>query len=80
MNSRYTINQFRNDYPYNNACLHKLFTIRYSNLICPKCDGDKEFTRVKGKESYQCPSCSFQVYPIAGTVFLKSRTPLTHWF
>jgi transposase len=80
MNKRYTIDQFRKDYPDNDACLHRLFTIRYNNLICPKCDGDKEFTKVKTRMSYQCPSCGFQIYPMAGTVFEKSRTPLTHWF
>ena len=30
--------------------------------------------------AYQCPCCGFQVYPMAGTIFEKSRTPLTHWF
>lgn len=78
--NKYTITQFRNDYPDNNACLHKLFTLRFTGLICPKCDGDREFTRVKNRMSYQCPSCGFQVYPMAGTIFEKSRTPLTHWF
>lgn len=78
--NKYTINQFRAAYPDNDACLDKLFTLRYQNLICPKCDGDKEFTRVKNRMSYQCPSCGFQVYPMAGTIFEKSRTPLTHWF
>lgn len=80
MKNRYTITEFRNDYPDNDACLHKLFTMRYNNLICPKCDGDKEFNKVKGRMSYQCPSCGFQLYPMAGTIFEKSRTPLTHWF
>src|SRR5690242_16875756 len=80
MNKRYTIDQFRKDYPDNDACLHKLFTLRFTGLVCPKCDGQKEFTRVKARMSYQCPSCGFQVYPMAGTVFEKSRTPLTHWF
>jgi transposase len=80
MRKRYTITEFRRDYPDNDTCLHKLFTLRYSNLICPKCDGDKEFKKVKNRTSYQCPSCGFQVYPMAGTVFQKSRIPLTHWF
>jgi transposase len=80
MNKRYTIDQFRKDYPDNDACLHKLFTVRYTNLVCPKCDSDKPFTRVKNKKSYQCPCCSFQIYPMAGTIFEKSTTPLTHWF
>jgi transposase len=80
MKKRYTIDEFRKDYPDNDACLHKLFTLRFTGLICPKCDGDKPFTRVKNKKSYQCPSCAFQVYPMAGTIFEKSTTPLTHWF
>ena len=78
--NKYTITQFRNDFPNEDACLHKLFVLRYTNLVCPKCDGDKPFTRVKNRRSYQCPCCGFQVYPTAGTVFDKSTTPLTHWF
>ena len=80
MNNKYTIDQFRKDYPDNDACLHKLFLLRYKDIVCPKCDNDKEFKRVKNKKSYYCPFCGFQVYPMAGTFFEKSTTPLTHWF
>lgn len=80
MNNRYTINQFRKDYPDNDACLDKIFKLRYTNLVCPKCDSDKPFTKVNNRRSYQCPCCGFQLYPTAGTVFEKSRTPLTYWF
>jgi len=78
--NKYTITQFRKDYPDNEACLDKLFQLRYTNLICPKCDSDKAFKRVKNRMSYQCPCCGFQVYPMEGTIFEKSTTPLTHWF
>jgi hypothetical protein len=78
--NKYTINQFRNDYPDEDACLDKIFQLRFKGLICPKCENDKPFTRVKGRRSYQCPCCSFQVYPTKDTVFEKSTTPLTHWF
>lgn len=77
---KYTITEFRADYPNDDACLDKIFKLRYSNLICPKCDGDKPFNRVKGRRSYQCPCCGFQVYPTKGTIFEKSTTPLTYWF
>jgi transposase-like protein len=77
---KYTIIQFRREYPDNDACPHKLFTLRYTNLVCPKCDSDKPFKRVKNRMSYQCPCCGFQIYPMAGTHFQKSRIPLTHWF
>lgn len=78
--NKYTITEFRNDYPDNDACLDKLFKLRYTNLVCPKCVSDKPFKRVKSKKSYQCPSCAYQVFPMAGTIFEKSTTPLTHWF
>ena len=80
MKNRYTIEDLRRDYPNDDACLHKLFEIRYSNLICPKCDSDKKFTRVKNRRSYQCPSCGFQLYPTAGTPFHNCKKPLTYWF
>ena len=80
MIKKYNINQFRKDYPDDDTCLHKLFELRYSNLICPKCDGDKPFTRVKNRRSYQCPCCSFQIYPTAGTPFHNCKKPLTYWF
>jgi transposase len=78
--NKYTITQFRKDYPDDNACLDKLFKLRYTGLVCPKCDSDKPFARVKNRRSYQCTCCSFQLYPTQGTIFEKSTTPLTHWF
>src|ERR1700733_3329294 len=78
--NKYTIEQFRKDYPNDDACLHKIYELRYKNLVCPKCDSDEAFTRVKNRRSYQCPCCGFQIYPTADTVFHKSRIPLTHWF
>lgn len=77
---RLTIDEFKERYPDEDTCLHKLFTLRFTNLVCPKCDSDKEFKRVKSKKSYQCPSCGFQVFPMAGTIFEKTTTPLTYWF
>src|SRR5580693_6796782 len=77
---KFTITEFREMYPDNDACLDKVFQLRYAGLVCPKCEGDKPFTRVKNRRSYQCPCCGFQIYPTQGTVFEKSTTPLTHWF
>lgn len=77
---KFTIDEFRKAYPDNDACLDKIFQLRFKGLVCPKCESDKPFTRVKNRRSYQCPGCSFQVYPTKGTIFEKSTTPLTHWF
>src|ERR1035437_8418802 len=77
---KYTITQFRANYPNEDACLDRIFQLRYNNLVCPKCENDKPFTRVKDRRAYQCPSCSFQLYPTKGTIFEKTTTPLTCWF
>lgn len=79
---KFTIDEFRKQYPNDDACLHKLYQIRCSNLVC-KCGNDQSerpFTRVKNRRSYQCPICGFQVYPTQGTVFEKTTTPLNFWF
>lgn len=78
--TKYTITQFRADYPNEDACLEKIYQLRFTNLVCPKCENDKPFTRVKNRRSYQCPCCGFQLYPTQGTVFEKTTTPLTYWF
>lgn len=78
--NKFTINQFRAMYPDDDACLHKIFQLRFSGLVCPKCENDKPFTRVKDRRAYQCTTCGFQVYPTKDTVFEKTTTPLTHWF
>jgi transposase len=78
--NKYTITQFRAAYPNDDACLDKIFQLRFNNLVCPKCESVKLFTRVKYRRSYQCPACGHQVYPTKDTIFEKSTTPLTHWF
>jgi len=78
--NKYTLAEFRRDYPNDDACLDRIFQIRFSNLICPKCESDNKFSRVKDRRSYQCPDCGFQIYPTKGTVFQKTTTPLTYWF
>lgn len=77
---KFTLTEFKEMYPNDDACLDKLFKVRYSNLICPKCESDKSFIRVKERRSYYCPSCGLQIYPTEGTIFEKTTTPLSYWF
>ena len=55
--NRYTIDEFKVDYPTNDACLDKLFKLRFENLVCPKCESDKQFKRIKDRRCYGCPNC-----------------------
>jgi transposase-like protein len=77
MSYKYTISNFRTDFPDDNACLDKVFSLRYgSQTHCSKCDNVFSYTRVKGRQCYQCDKCYHQIYPCAGTVFENSKTPL----
>lgn len=78
---KYTIKQFREEYPDENACLDKVFKLVYRGLSnCPKCDKAVTFRRVATRRCYQCPKCYHQLYPCRSTIFEKSTTPLTYWF
>ncbi len=80
---KYTIYQFREEYANDDICLDKIFKLRYSKIpCCPQCQQQTTFKRIPGRRCYQCSDkdCQYQLYPTAGTVFEKTRTPLTLWF
>lgn len=80
---KYTINQFRKQYPNDDVCLDMIFKLRYNKIpCCPQCSQQTTFKRVKDRRSYVCSDkdCQYQLYPTAETVFEKTRTPLTDWF
>lgn len=76
---KYTIKDFRRDFPNDRACLDFIMKHRYpKGLGCPIC-GAHNFYPVEKRRSYACV-CGHQVYPTEGTIFHKSPTPLTLWF
>jgi len=78
---KYTITDFREDFPDDNACLEWLKNYLYPDgIFCPI---DKKITphhRMKTRKSYSCELCGHHVHPTADTIFHKSSTPLTLWF
>lgn len=78
---KYTVKQFRKDFPNDDACLDKIMSIRVGESpTCPKCRKVTKFHRVTGRRQYACQYCGHQIAPCAGTVFEKSPTPLSDWF
>ena len=78
---KYTIKQLMADFPDDVACLEWLVQYLYPDgIICPKCDEPTKHYRVSGRRSYVCSKCGNHFYPLAGTIFHKSRTLLTDWF
>lgn len=79
---RYTLKQFKEQFPDGDACLQAVFDNRFGNLqCCPKCGvvGAK-FYRVRKRPCYACAHCGHQLHPLANTIFRKSSTSLWSWF
>ncbi len=81
MKPRYTIRQFRRDFPNDAACLDKIFRIRYGdNPTCSECEREGNFYRVTNRRAYACQWCGHHIYPCVGTPLEKSTTALSSWF
>lgn len=68
-------------FPNDDVCLQFIFDKRYGQIkTCPKCgvEGAK-FYRIKKRMAFECKDCKHQIYPLAGTIFEKTTTPLTDW-
>lgn len=81
--NKYTISEFRAQFPNDDVCLDTIFKLRYAKIpCCPRCSQQTTFKRIKGRRAYQCSDkdCQYQLYPTAGTVFEKTRTSLSNWF
>lgn len=80
--SKYTFKQFQAEFPDDDACLAKIMEQKHggTEITCPGCGADSKFSRIKKRRAYACQHCGHHIYPCAGTIFEKSRTPLTDWF
>lgn len=79
---RYTIKEFNEQFPDDDACLDAIFAMRYGDVdTCPKCGVvGTRFYHVKGRKCYACMHCGYQLHPLSQTIFHKSSTSLVSWF
>jgi len=78
---KYSIQDFRTDFPDDEACLARIFYLRYGSLeACPKCGKEAKFHPISKRRAYACQWCGHHLYPCAGTIFEKSSTSLSKWF
>ena len=61
------------------ACLEYLYELRWpKGFVCPRCEHRKGWRL--GRARVQCEACSYQSSVTAGTIFHRTRKPLTTWF
>ena len=78
---RYTLCEFGADFPDDAACLDWLVGLQHPNGIeCPTCGSETKHHRLRTRAAYACQSCGHHTYPMKGTIFEGSATPLRVWF
>lgn len=76
-----TVQDFFRQFPDDDACLDHLMQLRHGNpRDCPKCDKHGKFHRLRKEPAYACQWCGQRIYPMVGTPFERSHTPLQKWF
>ena len=81
MLSRYDLREFDLEFPDDDACLEWLKDQVFPDGIhCEPCGRVTKHHRVRSRRSYSCDRCGHHVHPTSGTIYHKSRTPLTKWF
>jgi len=74
-----TYRDFVTMFPDDKSCREFLYKLRWNNnFVCPKCKA----LSVPWKQTHKrlvCPKCRHQTTVTTGTIFDKTRTPLTTW-
>ena len=79
--NKYTIKDFNQQFPTDDACLEFLFKARYpEGVYCQTCGKITKHYKKTGMKFYACEFCGMGVAPTSGTIFHKSPTPLRYWF
>lgn len=78
---KFTIRQFNQMFPHDDACLDVLRDHIYPDgITCRSCKEVRPHHRLTQRRAYSCDYCGTHVYVLAGTIFAKTTTPLTSWF
>ena len=81
MAKTFTVQDFFKRFPTDEDCLNHLMLTRFGEkLDCPKCGKHGKFHRVRRHPAYECAWCGYEIYPMVGTPFARSRTSLQKWF
>src|SRR6266705_3213727 len=81
MNHSFSFSQFLSQFSDDDSCLEEIRKIRYPNgVYCVRCKTKTIHYKITGRTAYSCKLCRNQVYPLSGTIFEKTTTPLRLWF
>lgn len=74
-----TFQEFQSWFPDDQACLDYLIELRWpGGFRCPACGGEEAWHT--SKDQWKCQACGRKTSVTAGTIFHRTRTPMTTWF
>ena len=75
-----TVQRFRSLFGEESQCAEQLTRQRWpGGFRCPRCSGPS-CGYMAARRVHECAQCGYQCSVTAGTIFHKTRTPLTSWF
>lgn len=78
---KYTIHDFNRDFSDDDSCFEAITAMVYpEGITCRKCEQVRPHAKLSNRRALSCAHCGTHVYPLAGTIFEKSTTPLKSWF
>lgn len=81
MDADFTFHNFTKRFPDDETCLEEIKKLQYpKGVFCNVCKRITKHYKIKNRTSYSCKTCRNHIYPLAGTLFKKSSTPMRIWF
>jgi len=75
-----TVREFRASFGDERQCGEQLSRQRWpEGFACPRCGGPSR-GYMEARQVHECAQCGYQGSVTAGTIFHKTRTPLSSWF
>ncbi|MEK7105726.1 MAG: IS1595 family transposase [Patescibacteria group bacterium] len=81
MKGSLTLKELNSRFSTDDQCLEYIKEQKFPDGIpCKKCKLITPHYRLKKRHAYSCEFCGSQTYPLVGTIFKRTRVPLTVWF
>ena len=81
MKPTFSLSAMQKLFPTDDSCIEEVKKLRFpKGITCSICKTATKHYKVKNRTCYECEYCRHQVYPLKGTVFEKTSTPLSVWF
>ncbi len=81
MGGEFSFHDFLQSFPDDEACLEEIKKLQYpKGVYCKGCKQITKHYKIKNRTSYACKDCRNHIYPLGGTIFERSSTPLRLWF